>query len=109
LAVGVVSVWLTGLTLLQERRDRDQAFQELRRLWDATQVFHKHRGRLTPDAVASLRASFLSFPALIGESPEDRHRRWDELAIYPLVRRQSTSRLRELALEPLSYRGAGTG
>jgi hypothetical protein len=65
-----------------------------------TQVFHKHRGRLTPDAVTSLRASFLSFPALIGESAEDRQRRWDELAITRSFA-DKYERLRDLALERL--------
>lgn len=100
LAAGALSVSLTVWTLVQERRDRGRAFQELRRLWDAAQTFHKYRGRLNPDAVTSLRASFASFPPLLGESPEDRERRWDELAVTRSMA-EKHERLRELVLERL--------
>ena len=100
LTAGVVSVSLTVLTVMLERRDRDRGFEELRRLWDAAQTFHKYRGRLAPDAVTSLRASFASFPPLLGQSPEDRERRWDELAITRSFA-DKHERLRQLVLERL--------
>lgn len=100
LTAGVVSVALCLFTLVQERTDRDRALDELRRLWDTAQTFRKHRGRLTPDAVASLRDSFSGFPLLVGETTEDRQRRWDELAISR-SHQDKHERLRQLLLERL--------